>query len=307
MAIDYKQYGRMKTSVVINLASAKLLDSYGSWETYPSEKVEVNSDSVTIFSCVNKGSLMCGPKGEVVYEAADGSRFTIAFDCPTSSPNVCNVSVSDASPWQIKGTVPPSGIDGIYYSCTITQKDYNAVIDVPVSSVAIINEPKCNLVSMVNILKHINDREYVKLKDVFAVDELPLEAKLWCAKSNLFLTPQSKSSLLRSYAKELFEELLVDDEKSKMLLDEAINFNIDLSQGEISEKKKELLQDKLNSCNDIAYESNNVKLLDIIHILLEIDLSYAWSRLVSMHTERSNKTEFKKRQENLISFIGERL
>lgn len=307
MAIDYVQYGSMETVVTINLKSAELLDGNGSWKSYPVEKVNVNASAETIFACINKGSLMCGPKGKVQYETADGSVFTINFDCPTSSPNVCNVEVSEASPWKIKGTVPKSGINNIYYSCIITQKDYNAVIDVPVSSVDIINEPKCNLVPVETILKCINGREYLKLKDIFAIDELPLEAKLWCAKSNLFLTPQSKSSLLRSYAKELFSQQLIDDEKSKLLLSEVINFNIDLSQGEISEKKKDLLKDNLNACNDIAYERNNVKLIDIMHILLETDLSYAWSWLVSIHTERQNKTEFKMRQENLVSFIGERL
>lgn len=124
MAINYYQNGRLKTAVAVNLVDCAITDDWGSWSIQPSETVKVNTQLERIFQTVNRQSYMCGPEGRVRYEAADGSVFTICFDCPTSAPNKCNVSVGEGSPWKITGHVPSSGIDDINYDCTITQKSY---------------------------------------------------------------------------------------------------------------------------------------------------------------------------------------
>ena len=206
MAIDYIQIGNMKTVVKLNLAGAKLDTSGGNWKSTTVETVAGDGKGHDIFKCVNLKSYVCGSEGTVTYESSNGSVFTLHFDCPSSSANVCDAEVSDHSPFKISASVPAHGFN-ITYSWVILQREYNKILDLPVSSADFIAEPKCDLVPSDKIKEYIDGREKLTLKDVFAIKELPDRAKIWCATHPLFLNDQSKAVLTRELAKRAAEKI----------------------------------------------------------------------------------------------------
>ena len=307
MATKYYQNGRLQTAVAVSLVKSEIKDSWGSWSISPSETVKANTRLDRIFQTVNRQSYMCGPKGQVCYEAADGSLFTIDFDCPTSAPNICNVSVGQASPWKIVGSVPPDGIDDINYDCTITQKKYDEIIDVPVLVKDIIDAPKCDMLSAEEILGLASERDRVRLQDVFMIGSLPAEAKLWCARSPLFLTAQGKAALSRSFVQKIIGEQHEKATARSSLLEAALIWNDNMAQGEYSASKIESLH--ADFAKELAgnSKSRGNELLCMVQSLLNPDFQAGWTSVVNLYVKRNMTEGLRERQQKVIDFIQRNL
>ena len=303
MATNYYQNGRLQTAVTVNLVDSAITDDWGSWSIHPSETVKANTQLERIFQTVNRQSYMCGPEGRVRYEAADGSVFTICFDCPTSAPNKCNVSVGEGSPWKITGHVPSSGIDDINYDCTITQKHYQEIIDVPVFVKDIIDAPKCGLVSEEEILGLASGRDRVRLRDVFIIESLPLEAKLWCARSPLFLTAQGKAALSRAFVQEIMGEQRENPAAGGPLLEAALLCNDRMAQGEYSASKIESLHADFTKELAGSGRSRGNELLCMVQSLLNPDFQAGWTSIVNLYVKRNMTEGLRERQQKVIDFI----
>lgn len=309
MAIDYYQTGKIKTVVKLNLTEMTLNTTGGHWKSTPLETVSGDSKEHDIFKCINKDSNISGPEGTVAYESSDGSRFTLHFDCPWNASNVCNAKVSENSPYKISGNVPPSGAD-ITYSWTITQKNFNQFLDPPVLSQDLISAPKCNLVPFDKILTYINGREFICLKDVFAIKELPHKAKIWCAKHPLFLTPQTKAILTRTLV-EKNAAAAVDAYGISDLTEAALMLNRNISQGELSQNKRENLHYQFQEVIPVTLSARTAKLDDmllcVIQALLNEDLAVGWAAAADAFLNEVNPNGMEERAEKLIRMIEERL
>ncbi len=306
MAIDRYQTGRLMTAVKVNLTYKNILDSWGSWYKEPMQEVDAGIGLNIIFECVNRASYACGPRGIVKYKSQDGSEFTIEFDCPTSSPNICNVSVSAGSPWTITGDVPAHGVD-IDYTCKIFQKAYNAVIDVPVSVIDILNAPKCNMIPESKIVEYADGREKVCLKDVFEIKDLPPEAKLWCAGNPLFLTDQGKAALSRRFVQEIVSEYQTDSFNVQRLIDDALIFNDNVARGEFSQSKRESVCGALADKRRENISEAESEILSMIYSLLTPNLSEGWSLLQHLYVKRYVAEGLSERQKTMLAFIEKNL
>jgi hypothetical protein len=307
MAVDYFQSGQIKTVVTVNLTGQRLNTSGGSWDVRPSAVVWSNASYVQAFKTVNVGSSICGPEGMVQYEAADGSVFTMEFDCPVSSKNVCNGTVSGGSPYKIESDVPRTGAD-IEYKWNISQKSYLDFVDAPIFSVDLIRSEKCDLVPTERVLKFIDNRTCLYLKDVFAIDELPAQAKIWCAVHDLFLTPQSKAILLRDLAQKAAGEFTSNFRNFSGVFDDALSYNLKVSAGTLSDIERERLRGALNACDTAADGVHrDTELLTVKEALLNHNLSEGWKTAVNAYISVERKEGAKERRDAVITLIKERL
>lgn len=309
MAIDYFQTGNMNTVTKLNLTGTKLSTTGGSWKSKPVDTVQGDGQRHDIFKCVNEASNISGPEGTVTYESADGSVFTLHFDCPWNHSNVCDATVSEHSPFKISAGVPAHGAD-ITYSWTITQKDFKQLLDLPVSSVDFIAAPKCDLVPFRKILEYIDGRETICLKDVFAVEELPNKAKIWCATHSLFLTSQSKAILTRELAKRVANKIN-GVHRIDGLVEEALAYNEKLSQGDICRGQGDELTARMQSLIVPALSAEPMKqenvLLCVIQALVIEDLSAGFKAAVAAYVNNANQNGLEDRTAEVAAIIGEKL
>lgn len=309
MAIDYFQTGNLSTVTRLNLVGTELSTTGGSWKSTPVETVSGDGETKEIFKCVNKDSNISGPEGTVTYESADGSIFKLHFDCPWNHANVCDATVSEHSPFKISASVPAHGAD-ITYSWTITQKSYDQVLDLPVSSAEFIAAPKCDLVPFHKILEYIDGRETICLKDVFAVKELPVRAKIWCATHSLFLTSQSKAVFTRELAKRAADQINGVHEIDG-LVEEALAYNEKLSQEDICRSQGAALADRMQSLIVPAMSADSMMqenvLLCVIQALTNEDLSAGFKAAVAAYVNDRNQNGLEDRTAEVAAIIGEKL
>lgn len=256
------------------------------------------------FQCINAGSLICGPKGHLEYEASDGSLFKLDFDCPIAKANYCGASVSENSPFQIKGDVAERGAD-ITYVWLITQKHHNEFVDMPVSTIDLLNAEKCNLLSLEQILKYIDNREYVRLKDVFEIKDMPVDAKLWCIKNNLFLTAQTKAIITRALADKIKDKFAANDATG--LYDRAYEYNLSISQNvyglpqgqELHSEVRNYLRNNINDTDGISEDIS----MAIIDALCNENLSKGCSNAIDLYTMSKEKNVTIQRKQEIISIV----
>lgn len=311
MAINYYQNGKLKTVVNVKRVKMKLGNTGGHWSVTPVGTVSKGDKEADIFQTINSDSNICGPEGWVDYQSLDGSVFYLHFDCPTVHNNVCDATVSENSPYVITGTVPAHGAD-IDYKWTITQAQFDRIIDVPVSAVDLLNTSRCDLVPVSKILKYIDGREYVSLKDVFACEKLHPEAKLWCAKHALFLTSQGKAELTRRLVEKAIKEADSDETKYlKGLIDRAMEFHIDLSKGNYCRDKNLELQNALQQetlkPGAVKGTNRSGSVVCILDALRDSDLEAGWRTAVDTYVNYYEKEGVEKRRNDVIQMIEDAL
>lgn len=311
MAIDYIQKGKIKTVISLVLRGYNLDDSYGSFKTIPADSISKNSDFVMFFETINDASNLCGPKGHVVYRDAGEREFTMRFDCPTSDNNVCTAEMTAGdSSYTITGEVPKSGHD-IDYKWTIKQAKFNEFIDAPIFSKDLLNAPQCGLISKEKMLKYIDGRSCLYLKNVFEVRYLPTEAIIWCSVHDLFLTPQSKAILTRDLAQKAMRELSPSVRNRIILFDHLLTYHENISKGDIISSERERLLEKYSKSSE-AVNSGQVcerdfELLDVIKTLMEDNLEDGWRTAVNTYVRRDKKDGVEERRKAVIELIEDRL
>ena len=305
MSIDYYQKGKMKTVVTLNLIGESLNTSGGRYTMRPLEKVTVSDTHKDIFQCTNCGSSICGPEGHVEYESSDGSVFKLDFDCPVTKDNYCSGSVSKNSPFKISSSVQAGGAD-IDYTWTITQKDFNNFIDMPVSSIDLLNAEKCKLLSVGKILEYINNREFVCMKDVLAIKDMPMDAKLWCIKNDLFFTSQTKAIITRAIADKVKDQFAANEVSG--LFEQAYEHNIIISQGIHADNQgKELRSDIRSFLRSNVFNKNGVGAdmsLAVVDALCDENLAKGCSNAIDLYVASDDSD---KRKQEIVSIIEDLL
>ena len=198
MAKTYTQTGYLKTVVALRNTDAHL--NHGNWLSYPISSVSVGTDNNQIFVGDNEGVSTICSDGYVVYTAADGTEFRLDYNCTMSGKNDISMTIQKLSgPWAHGSIIATDGFNSCYYWEIIQTSDF---VDAPVFPEDILKAEKCNSISNEKILKYIDGRHCVYLKDCLAVNSLPAFAKVWCIQNPLFLTPASKALVLRNVSQE---------------------------------------------------------------------------------------------------------
>lgn len=306
MSTTYKQIGELKTPIALTNTGAHL--NHGNWLTYPIGSVPVSSGYTQIFVGDNEGSSTICSDGYVTYQAADGTYFVLRYNCTMSGKNDISIDIQNLSgPWTHGSVSASSGFDSTY-SWEILQKA--TFVDAPVFPEALMDAPKCNLVPRNKIWEYINGRSCIYLRDCFAIEDLQPRAKLWCAASPLFLTPASKSVLLRDLAQHAMNEMSSRSRASFTEFDKFMSVNEQLSKGDLLKSEAERLGGVLDGICGKEEMSNNLRdreLLCVMRSLLNNDLCKGWKNAVSTYISYAVDDELADRQNSLINLIGKRL
>jgi hypothetical protein len=306
MSTTYKQTGELKTPVALTNTGAHL--NHGNWLTYPIGSVPVSTGYTQVFVGDNEGSSTICSDGYVTYQAADGTYFVLRYNCTMSGKNDISMDIQNLSgPWT-HGSVSATGGFDSTYSWEIVQKA--TFVDAPVFAEALLAAPKCSLVPRSKIWEYIDGRSCIYLRDCFAVEELPLRAKLWCAVNALFLTPMSKSVLLRDLAQLAVGELSAETRASLTEFDKFMAVNERLSKGDLLKTESDSLGIVLDGICGKSETDGNLRdreLIGIVRSLLNQDLCKGWKNAVSSYISYATGDELGKRQNSLIGLIGKRL
>jgi hypothetical protein len=302
MSTTYIQTGELKTVIALTNVDAHL--GHGSWKDYPVACVPKAADYTQIFRGENEGSSTICTDGYVVYAAADGTKFNLTWNCTMSGKNEISFSMDPLSgPWA-HGDVYATGRFNSSYYWEIIQKT-NTFVDAPVFAEDIVKAEKCSLTSQEDVEKYIDGRKCVYLKDCFADKHMRPYEKIWCAINPLFLTPISKSVLLR----ELTESVVNETGSSAFgdLADKLLNYNLGMSDGRYSLSEASQLRAGLQKILEEENDLNIHTLMGVAGSLLTKDLDRGWREGVHAYLSTQDKKELIRRQDRVIALVEEHL
>lgn len=303
MSTTYTQTGELKTIVALTCTENHL--GHGNWKSFPIASVPASSKNYTqIFVGENEGSSTICTDGYVVYEAADGTKFKLSWNCTMSGKNDISMEIFNLSgPWQ-HGDIHYNGRFNSSYYWEIAQKP-QTFVDAPVFAKDILTAEKCRRTSQAQIEKYIDGRKCIYLKDCFSQKDMQPYEKLWCAINPLFLTPVSKSILLRELAEQVLQE--TGSASLRNLSDKLFNYNQHMAEGKYALSKAADLRSKLTNMLKTENDPDNQTAIEICHCLLNSDLSKGWREGVYAYLGAKDEQNFGDRQNDVLKIVEKHL
>jgi hypothetical protein len=298
MSTTYVQTGKLKTVIAVTNSGAHL--GHGNWKSYPVSSVPKNTDYTQIFLGDNEGSSTICTDGYVVYVAADGSKFTLSWNCTMSGKNEISFSADPlVGPWEHGEVYATGGFNSSYY-WEIAQKA-GTFIDAPVFAEDILKAERCHKTSQAEVEKYIDGRKCIYLRDCFENGRMRTHEKIWCVISPLFLTPISKSVLLRELAEHAVGKM--GTKSMGGLTDKLLSYNQGISEGKYSIAEATELRVGLQNVLTAEENADNNSLIGVASSLLTTDLEKGWREGVQSYLSTQDEEELIKRQNKLLDLV----